>query len=97
MTAAVTRPMDALNTQPPGWVAPLLLRRPACYSPEQWVTYIGGVRVDALTDNTLRKSLDRGRMPNFCIGCTPNFRDVMQAAGKCCPAHADDLAAESSL
>lgn len=88
--------MGSLNRTPPAWVEPLLFRRPPCYSPVQWTDYIDGVRVEAITDRALAKSLERGRMPDYCVGCTLAYRDAMSAEQRCKPAHAADLAEEST-
>lgn len=69
----------------PIWLAPLLERVPACYTPASWEFYLSGVVEQAAERQQLRKRLSSGCMPNYCDGCTPEFRFRMHAQGRCSP------------
>lgn len=73
------------NRADPIWLKPLLERKPACMAVATWEIYVLGVRAEAVGDKTVRKALERGGMPNFCVGCTADYRARMQAANRCAP------------
>jgi hypothetical protein len=59
--------------------------RPACFSTQSWAEYLGGVRDEAMSDEALRRRLERGVMPLYCESCRVEYRVAMEAQKRCEP------------
>lgn len=69
----------------------LIDRAPDCFTHQQWVVYLSGVRAESHSNTALRFDLAAGRMPNYCDGCTSQHRTTMEDAGRCIPHHEANL------
>ena len=71
-------------------------KRPQCFRPEQWRLWLLDVHRGTLNDQPNRQRLIRGEVPEFCSGCTENYRSRMEAQGKCHPPALTDPAGGSA-
>jgi len=76
---------NAPNEQRPAWMLVLLDEPPACFDADGWALYLGGVRDEAMGDDSLRRRMHRGAVPRYCESCTAAHRAAMKAQGRCAP------------
>ena len=69
----------------PVWWASVLARRPACMSAEAWQLTADGWVQESRADSKIRVALDSGKLPNYCAGCTSQYRGAMMVRSLCYP------------
>lgn len=79
------RQFDALNKALPEPVEQMLLNVPACFDQVSWRLYAIEAWRSVLNDPAERAAMSRGRRPDYCSSCTPQYQQRMQAAGRCFP------------
>jgi hypothetical protein len=81
----MARPFGSSNHDAPQWLTRMSAKAPACYAPVTWMSYLRGVQAESQDNDALRAKLNRGQVPNYCLGCTSAHRKTMRAQRKCTP------------
>ncbi len=69
----------------PVWWASVIARKPPCMSAEAWQLTAEGWVQESSADSKVRVTLERGKLPNYCAGCTSQYRGAMMVRSLCYP------------